>query len=147
MNIRLKPEAKVRPMVPAAAALAPDQNQLLQEGARIVIAERQPERGEAVGLSNTTFNDGQFHALHEFHPRAADKGDPMTTDSERWDNVDSVRTLLWDIIERKITPGEVRKRAIMRIRNFPDAQWVEQQRLRAYTDINFQAPRVEPDKT
>ncbi len=71
----------------------------------------------------------------------------MTTDSERWDNVDSVRTLLWDIIERKITPGEVRKRAIMRIRNFPDAQWVEQQRLRAYTDINFQAPRVEPDKT
>ncbi len=37
MTIRLKPEAPIRPMVAAAAALAPDQNALLSEGARVAL--------------------------------------------------------------------------------------------------------------
>ncbi len=41
MTIRLVPEAPIRPMVPMAAALAPDQNAILAEGARVAALFRE----------------------------------------------------------------------------------------------------------
>ncbi len=60
----------------------------------------------------------------------------MTVDNERWNNINFVRTLLWDIIEKKLTPGEARKQALMRMRHYPEEWWVEQQRLKGANGEN-----------
>lgn len=60
----------------------------------------------------------------------------MTIDDERWNNIDYVRELLWDIIEKRHTPGEIRKRALARMRHYPEAWWVEQQRVKVQNPTN-----------